>query len=86
MQTCNQLRELLWEDLYGLLEADTQKLLREHLVACTVCQSELAQAKADQQALSEAARLNVAIPAFAAPADAAPLPFSSKRGNDSRHW
>ncbi|HLN29217.1 MAG TPA: hypothetical protein VK395_15820 [Gemmataceae bacterium] len=86
MQTCNQLRELLWEDLYGLLEADTQKLLREHLVACTVCQSELAQAKADQQALSEAARLNVAIPAFAAPADAATLPFSSKRGNDSRHW
>jgi hypothetical protein len=68
MFTCEQCRELLWDQLYGLLEPDDSETLRRHLLDCNACQAEMADAESHQRLLAQAARLAVAIPPFEAPA------------------
>jgi hypothetical protein len=67
MDTCAHYQELIWEDLFGLLEAGDSANLRRHMAGCSSCQAERATAAARHQLLAEAARLDVEIPPFAAP-------------------
>src|SRR5260370_1223785 len=62
MYTCDQCRELIWDDLFGLLEAGDSANLRRHVAACDTCQAEMATALAQQQLVAEAARIDAAIP------------------------
>jgi hypothetical protein len=75
MYTCERWRDLLWEDLYGLLEAGERDRLHDHLAGCNACQAALVQAQADQQELTSAARLDIFVPTFEAPSsDGAAFP------------
>ncbi|HLJ98059.1 MAG TPA: MG2 domain-containing protein [Gemmataceae bacterium] len=67
MYTCDHFRERIWDDLFGLLEADDRGNLQLHLATCSTCQAELATARAQHQLVAEAARLDVEIPPFVAP-------------------
>src|SRR5262249_5211813 len=60
---------LLWDELYGLLEPAQSEALLEHLAGCTECEAELAKARAEQKLVAEAARLDIIVPPFTAPAD-----------------
>src|SRR5260370_42268057 len=89
MRTCDQCRELLWDELYGLLEPVESQALAEHLAGCPDCGAELAKARAEQQLVAAAARLEIIIPSFVAPAgDSQPamVRFDSTRpAQDFRH-
>src|SRR5262252_7599980 len=67
MKTCDQWRELIWDELYELLEPDESLALSEHVRGCTACGAELAKAKAEQKLIAEAARLEIAVPPFVPP-------------------
>ncbi|HMC89208.1 MAG TPA: MG2 domain-containing protein, partial [Gemmataceae bacterium] len=70
--TCDHYRDLLWDDLYGLLEASESEALRGHVASCPTCQIELQKAETGQRLLSKAALLDeVLIPPFTMPAPAA---------------
>jgi len=68
MLTCDHCRNLLWDDLYGLLEASESQLLRRHLGDCAACQAEMAKAESGQRLIASVARLNLDIPLFSLPA------------------
>jgi hypothetical protein len=72
MERCNDCRDLLWEDLYGLLEPSEQDRLRSHLASCPACQQARAQVLAQQRLLAQTARLDVDIPLFKLPINAKP--------------
>jgi hypothetical protein len=67
MGTCDHYRELIWDDLFGLLEAGDSASLRHHVAGCTTCQAEMATAVAQHEWVAEAARLDVAVPPFSPP-------------------
>jgi hypothetical protein len=67
MKTCDQCRELIWDELYGLLEPEQSEALSQHLALCPECGAELAKARAEQMLVAEAARLDCSIPPFALP-------------------
>jgi hypothetical protein len=67
MKTCDQCRELIWDELYGLLEPEQSEALSQHLALCPECGAELAKARAEQMLVAEAARLDFSIPPFVAP-------------------
>src|SRR5437660_992342 len=68
METCAECQNLLWEELFGLLEASASDNLRRHLATCAACQTEMIKAEADQRLLASVARLDVDIPLFTLPA------------------
>src|SRR5439155_26803394 len=67
LMDCNHCRERIWDQLFGLLEAAESSRLRHHVAECNACQTEMATAVAEHRLVAEAARLEVDIPAFAAP-------------------
>jgi hypothetical protein len=75
MGTCDHYQELIWDDLFGLLEAGDSASLRRHVAGCSTCQAERETAFAQHQLLADAARLDVDIPPFTPPAseEAPPL-------------
>jgi Putative zinc-finger len=80
MYTCDQCRELIWDDLFGLLDGDQHDRLHHHLTDCSVCRVERVRAEADYQRLARAARLDILVPAFAAPeAEPITIPFEDNR-------
>jgi len=67
MLTCDHCRNLLWDELYGLLEASESELLRRHLSDCPACQAEMAKAESGQRLIASVALLNRDIPLFRLP-------------------
>ncbi len=67
MYTCEQSREVLWDLLYGLLEAEQSQALRDHLSACPACRTALERAEADQRLVARAARWVESVPPFQVP-------------------
>jgi hypothetical protein len=67
MRSCADCRELLLEDLYGLLEPAQAEALHAHLAECPACREARAQAERQQQLLARAARIYQQVPAFAPP-------------------
>jgi hypothetical protein len=67
MYTCEDCREQIWDDLFGLLEAGDSARLRHHVVDCATCQAEMATATAQHQLVAAAARLDIEIPPFTEP-------------------
>ncbi len=68
MDTCDYCRQLLWDDLFGLLEAGESESVRSHVAVCDACQAELATAVAEHRLVAEAARLDLEVPLLTAPA------------------
>src|SRR5437870_5290110 len=68
MTLCEQCRDLVWDYLYGLLEADQTQSFRAHLAGCGPCQATLATAEAEHTRIARAARLDVSVPRFVPPA------------------
>lgn len=81
MLSCQDCRQLLWEQVYELLDEDDSRRVREHLARCPACQNELDRAEADRDKLGRAARLDLDIPPFVAPqADSvSTIPFNTPR-------
>ena len=72
-------QELLWDYLYGLLDATVAQSVRTHVETCSTCQTALTAAQSQQQLLACAARVIHDVPAFTAPGQAAetsPAPTS----------
>jgi hypothetical protein len=67
MYTCDDLRELLWDYLYDLLEPEQSQAVRDHLAQCLPCRGCLEHAEAEQHLLAHAARLEEPVPVFQAP-------------------
>jgi hypothetical protein len=79
MLNCTSCRDLLWDHLYGLLEAGEEETLRLHVSACSACRKELQQAEAEQRLLGQVARLDIDVPLFVAPTPDT-LPMRKKIG------
>jgi hypothetical protein len=79
MYTCDDYREWIWDDLYGLLATDGSELLERHLQSCAACQAVRTRAVSAQKRIARAARLNVVVLPFSAP-DTEPitLPLSTR--------
>jgi hypothetical protein len=94
MYTCDHCRDLLWDDLFGLLEPDESASLHQHLATCPECQVEKVRAEKDQRLVAQAARLDVVVPLFTAPVVevvpftqvAEPLPVVRKRRRGVYPW
>src|SRR5437763_1232886 len=71
MLSCPECSERLLDYLYGLLDEPEAQALREHLSSCAACQQALAEAKAQQNLLAQAARKYADVPMFEVPADEA---------------
>src|SRR5437764_15127748 len=96
MLSCSDCRNLLLDDLYGLLDNFESATLRAHLAGCPTCQAEQTAAAQQQRLLAKAARVYAEVPAFQAPAAAgspepvtttpqpAPAPASLPMPNRSR--
>jgi hypothetical protein len=67
MLSCRHCTELIWDHLYGLLDADQAEELRAHLAGCPACQAVLAEAEVQQRLVARAARFYDTVPAFLAP-------------------
>jgi hypothetical protein len=67
MYTCDQYREQIWDDQFGLLEPGDRETLQRHLAACGACRAEMANAITEHQLIARAARLDIDVPPFAAP-------------------
>jgi hypothetical protein len=67
MYTCDDLRELLWDYLYELLEPEQAQAVRDHLAQCLACRGSLEHAEAEYHLLAHAARLEDPVPAFQVP-------------------
>jgi hypothetical protein len=74
MLSCEACRNLLLDHLYDLLEADERAALMAHLETCGECRAALNEAKAQQNLLATAARLEFADVRFEAPPAPAPAP------------
>src|SRR5262249_46988036 len=88
-----QCRELIWDELYGLLEPDQSEALSQHLASCPECAAEQAKARAEQMLVAEAARLDFSVPLFTVtspnshPAVLTPAtPPKSSRFHPARPW
>jgi MG2 domain len=69
MKTCDSNRELIWDDLFGLLEPAASEQLHAHLEDCAVCRSELGTARMHHDLVVEAARLDIDVPLFQTPVE-----------------
>jgi len=67
MATCEHYHELLWDHLYGLLDAAEAQDLTAHLETCASCREALADAQRQQQLLARAARVVQDVPVFVPP-------------------
>jgi hypothetical protein len=67
MYTCDDCRENIWDDLFGLLDGSEREALRLHLAACEACQAERTTALTQHRLVAEAARLDSRIPPFIPP-------------------
>ncbi len=87
MTTCEECRDLLWDYVFDLLEADDVAAVRQHLGGCADCRVELTRAESDRQRLARAGRLDVEVPLFRAPADPDPvtIPFPAVPARRARH-
>jgi hypothetical protein len=72
MLLCQQCRDMLWDNLYDLLDEAENGELRAHLAGCPDCRLAFEQVRLHQQWLAGAARLEVDIPRFMAPKATAP--------------
>src|SRR4029077_13070128 len=68
MLTCEDCRDLIWDELYGLLDASQSQTLRRHLTDCAGCQAEVTRAGAAERLIARVARLDLDIPPFQLPA------------------
>jgi anti-sigma factor RsiW len=90
--TCDHCQDLLWDYVYGLLEADQVQGVSAHLAACGTCQDARIATEAQQARLARAARLDVKVPPFVPPApepvaaDAPPLRPAAPRAFRPRSW
>src|SRR5262245_35009955 len=77
MHSCDDIRELMLESLYGLLEPAAEEELRAHVAGCAGCQAHLVEARRQQTLLAQAARMVSDAAPFTAPDETiAPLPVS----------
>ncbi len=92
---CEQCSELLWDQLYGLLDAGQEEALRDHLAGCPACQAARARVEAKQQLVARAARLYDTVAPFTVPADEpatapapepATLPLPARPVRARRRW
>src|SRR5438132_2305633 len=67
MLACEDWHDLIWDELYGLLEASQSQTLRRHLVDCADCQAEMTRAEAAERLIARVARLDLDIPPFQLP-------------------
>jgi hypothetical protein len=67
MVTCERCADLIWDDLYGLLNADQTAELRDHVAGCPACRAAQAEAEAQQRLVAKAARLYGVVAPFAVP-------------------
>jgi hypothetical protein len=98
MPTCEHCQELLLDYVYALLEESELQEMREHLSACSSCQTVLAAAQAEQKLLAHAARAISNVPEFtlptSQPAEVSPnattvpliVPSAPKRSVWRRPW
>jgi hypothetical protein len=81
MATCASCRELLLDQLYGLVEPAEAETLRAHLAGCPACREALAQAERQQKLLAAAAQIYREVPLFLPPSSEpvpqAPAPESA---------
>jgi hypothetical protein len=86
MYTCDRCRDLIWDDLFGLLDSDEHDRLQHHLADCGLCQGEFARAEYDRRRLADAARLEIAVPLFKMPSlQPATIPIESINGWRNSH-
>src|SRR6266849_6180615 len=89
MVPCDHFQTLLWEDQFGLLEASVREGLRQHLAACSDCQSEQVKAETGYLRLARASRLEVVVPLFKVPdSDSVPVILAREplRLRKARQW
>src|SRR5439155_9886687 len=84
MGTCEQFREQVWDELFGLLEPGDSAPLHRHLITCHACQEEMTMARAQHRLLAEAARLAIDVPLFTPPEADGAVPFSRPARSGSR--
>jgi hypothetical protein len=65
---CDHCADLLWDHLYGLLDADQEQALRAHLATCPACRAALAEAETRQRMVARAARIYDTVAPFVPPA------------------
>ena len=61
MYTCDDCREKIWDELFGLLDGGESEVLHLHVAACEACQAERAAAVAQHRLVAEAARLDIEV-------------------------
>src|SRR5262245_28854456 len=67
MQACSDYRNLLLDQLYGLLDDADADALRGHLASCPECRAAQLAATAQQQLFARAAQVYATVPEFQAP-------------------
>src|SRR5262249_5174590 len=76
MNSCETCQVQLLEYLYDLLDGADRQALEAHLAGCPACQAALAKARAQQQLLAAAAKVQFPAVAFQPPAPVTPSPES----------
>jgi hypothetical protein len=84
MDNCGHFQAQLLDYLYDLLEADDLRVLQEHLKECGSCQTALARARAQQNLLAAAAKMECPVVRFEAPRNL-PLPGPAQPVMPRRH-
>jgi hypothetical protein len=64
--------DLLWDHLYGLLDAEQERTLHLHVSGCPVCQAALTRCTKQQQLVARAARMYDTLAPFVPPDDEVP--------------
>src|SRR5438552_3842978 len=67
MVTCDDIREVLLDLLYELVDAPQARELQGHVAGCSACQAALEEAKRQQNLFARAAHLYKEVPLFVAP-------------------
>src|SRR4051794_13217170 len=91
MFSCEQCRELIWDHVYDLLDADESCDVEVHVADCPACHAEMEKARNDRQLLAEVACLDVPAPRLVFPAKEvvtlpAQRPFQVPARPQARHW
>ncbi len=83
--SCEHCRELLWDLVYDLLDAEQARAVWSHVKGCAACQAVLNDVEAKQKRIAAVARLATDVPAFVAPTpEPAILPFPARPAR--RSW
>jgi len=67
MATCNDIRDVLLDLLYGLVEGPAEQELQAHVAGCSACQTDLEDARRQQKLLARAAHIFKEVPVFVPP-------------------